>query len=50
MVEEILPAVAQVGFPIAVAAYTLVRLEGSLKENTTALIELSKQIGELTKR
>lgn len=32
--EEIVQVISQVGFPIAVATYLLIRLEPTIKENT----------------
>lgn len=44
MMEEIVPLISNVGFPIAIALYVLVRLENTLKKNTEALKELSQMI------
>jgi YvrJ protein family len=37
--------IGNVGFPIAVCFYTLVRLETTVKANTQAILELSSRIG-----
>lgn len=37
-----------VGFPIAVAIYSLVRLEKAMKENTTILTKLYERIDRLS--
>ena len=38
---ELMQLVSNVGFPIAIALYVLVRLEATLKKNTEAIRELS---------
>ena len=41
MVEsELVNLISNVGFPIAIALYVLVRLEGTLKKNTEVIREL----------
>lgn len=40
METEIISLISNVGFPIAIALYVLVRLEGTLKKNTDAINEL----------
>jgi len=45
-VEQIwITTISNVGFPIAVCFYTLVRLETTVKANTQALLALSARIG-----
>jgi hypothetical protein len=44
LVENILQAVGNVGFPIAVAAYLLVRIEGKLEGLTASIAELARAI------
>jgi flagellar biogenesis protein FliO len=39
--EEFLKAVGNVGFPIAVAAYLLIRIEGKLDNLSTSIKQLS---------
>jgi hypothetical protein len=46
--ETILQAVANVGFPIAVAAYLLVRIEGKLDALASSIARLAEAVaGEL---
>jgi hypothetical protein len=42
--EELLNLVGNVGFPIAVAAYLLIRIEGKLNELTVAITGLREAI------
>jgi hypothetical protein len=42
--EEIYANVANLGFPIAVSVYLLVRIEGKLERLTESILELSKAI------
>jgi len=42
--EEWINLISNVGFPIAIALYVLVRLENTLKKNTEALIALKTKI------
>ena len=42
--EEFIATIANVGFPIAVAAYLLIRIEGKLCELTIAITELRQAI------
>jgi len=44
--EEILQGIANVGFPIAVAAYLLVRIEGKLEDLSLSIHELARVVGE----
>ena len=48
--EEVLNLVGNFGFPIAVSAYLLVRIEGKLNELTTSIMELAKVIAVLEVR
>lgn len=45
--EVIETLIANVGFPVAVSVYLLVRLEAKLESLTTSINELSKNIIEL---
>ena len=45
--EVIETLIANVGFPVAVSIYLLVRLEGILESLTTSINELSKNIIDL---
>jgi len=45
--EELINTIANVGFPIAVAAYLLIRIEGKLCQLTTAITELRQAIMSL---
>jgi hypothetical protein len=48
ILETILQAVGNVGFPIAVAAYLLVRIEGKLEALSTSIARLAEAVaGEL---
>lgn len=42
--EEILAGVANVGFPIVIASYLLVRIEGKLQDLTVSIMNLSNAI------
>ena len=42
--KEIIATIANVGFPISVAAYLLIRVEGKLCELTIAITELLQAI------
>ncbi len=42
--EQITQLISNVGFPIAITIYILVRLEKSLKQNTQAIHELTLKI------
>ena len=42
--DEIYATVANLGFPIAVSVYLLVRIEGKLERLTESIIELSRVI------
>ncbi|NLM33811.1 MAG: YvrJ family protein [Clostridiales bacterium] len=39
--EELIKAIANVGFPIAVAAYLLIRIEGKIDKLTTSINQLA---------
>ncbi|MEL1134997.1 YvrJ family protein [Desulfitobacterium sp. THU1] len=45
--EDFLNIVGNFGFPIAVSAYLLVRIEGKLNELTSSITELAKAIAIL---
>jgi len=48
ILENILQAVGNVGFPIAVAAYLLVRIEGKLEGLSASIAKLAEAVaGEL---
>lgn len=42
--EELMQLIGNVGFPIAVSAYLLIRIEGRLTELNTAIVELREAI------
>ncbi len=42
--DEIYATVANLGFPIAVSVYLLVRIEGKLERLTESILELSRVI------
>ncbi|MGI6343528.1 MAG: YvrJ family protein [Bacillota bacterium] len=42
--EELLPQIANFGFPIVLSMYLLIRIEGKLETLTAAIHELSKAI------
>ena len=42
--EELIPIVGNLGFPIAVSIYLLVRIEGKLESLTISIRELSEAI------
>lgn len=42
--EELVGIIGNVGFPIAVAAYLLVRIEGRLQDLSQAILELREAI------
>lgn len=42
--EELMNTIADVGFPIAMATYLLIRIEGKLTTLTECIIDLSKSI------
>lgn len=42
--DEILPIISNVGFPITIALYVLVRLEKTLQKNTEAIIQLTSKL------
>ncbi len=42
--EEMFTSVANLGFPIVISVYLLVRIEGKLNELTASISELSKVI------
>jgi hypothetical protein len=45
--EEIVPLIANLGFPIAISLYLLVRIEGKLESLTMSIRELSEVIGKM---
>lgn len=45
--SEIITVIGQVGFPIAVATYTLIVLNKTIKENTQILIEMKTLINKM---
>lgn len=45
--EELLNSLANVGFPIAVAAYLLVRIENRLDNLSSSIGELARAVGEM---
>lgn len=45
--EEIYSNIANLGFPIVISIYLLVRIEGKLNELTQSISELSKTISTL---
>ena len=47
--QEIISAISQVGFPIAISVYLLVRFEKKLETLTKSINELNNQIKDLTK-
>ena len=42
--NEIIQAISQVGFPIVVAMYSLIRLEKSVRENTAIMTKLYERM------
>lgn len=42
--EEIYSGIANLGFPIAISIYLLVRIEGKLNQLSDSIVELSKVI------
>jgi hypothetical protein len=44
MMEELIALISNVGFPIAISMYVLIRLENTLKRNTEAIIQLSLKL------
>ncbi|NMB41406.1 MAG: YvrJ family protein [Firmicutes bacterium] len=45
--EELVPLIANLGFPIAVSVYLLVRIEGKMESLTLSIRELSEAIGKM---
>lgn len=45
--EEIFANIANLGFPIVISIYLLVRIEGKLNQLTESIYELSKAIIEM---
>lgn len=37
MIEEIVPIISNLGFPIAICLFVLIRMEKTIKENTKAI-------------
>ena len=48
--DQLVQLISQVGFPIVVAAYLLIRTDKLLRETTTALKELTQAVRELKLR
>jgi hypothetical protein len=44
MFEEIVNVISQVGFPIAVAIYALVKLNNTISENTKVLTQIAAKL------
>jgi hypothetical protein len=44
MEQEIINFISQVGFPIAVATYSLVKLEKTIQENTKVMIQIAERL------
>ncbi len=44
LLEDVLQAVGDVGFPMAVAAYLLVRMEGKLEALTSSIASLAEAV------
>lgn len=42
--EDLLPQIANVGFPVVLSMYLLVRIEGKLEVLSTAISDLTKAI------
>lgn len=42
--EEIMTSVSQVGFPIVVALYSLIRLEKTIRRNTDVMIAIAAKM------
>lgn len=45
MDNELVSMISQVGFPIAVAGYVLVRMEKNIRDLTQAVLALSAKVG-----
>lgn len=45
--EEIYTGIANLGFPIVISVYLLVRIEGKLNQLSESIIELSKTIAAI---
>lgn len=45
--QDIYSTIANLGFPIVISIYLLVRIEGKLNELTNSIIELSNSISKL---
>lgn len=45
--EELVPLIANVGFPIAVSVYLLVRIEGKIESLALSIRELSQVLGRV---
>ena len=45
--EEMYSSIANLGFPIVISIYLLVRIEGKLNQLTESIIELSKSIATI---
>ena len=45
--EEMFSSVANLGFPIVISIYLLVRIEGKLNQLTNSIVELSNTIASM---
>ena len=45
--EDIYTSIANLGFPIVISVYLLVRIEGKLNQLSESIIELSKTIAKM---
>lgn len=48
--EELVSLISNVGFPIFVALYFLIRLENKLDRLTAAFIDLTEELSEIAKK
>lgn len=48
--EDIYSYIANLGFPIVISIYLLVRIEGKLNQLTDSIVELSKVISEQNRK
>ena len=46
--EDIYTSIANLGFPIVISVYLLVRIEGKLNQLSDSIIELSKNIAKMS--
>ncbi len=47
MMEELMPLIANLGFPIVVSLYLLIRVERKLEEMASCIKEVNRSIGKL---